>query len=405
MKRIGIRGLIAAGVVSVLLSGCGGTTAKTETEAAKTEAVKAEAETSNAETEAAKAGTEVSKDTSDKNGAEAANADADVSKDSSDKTVIGLPKGSGEVNIYTAVDQVHSEKIFKEFEEATGIKVNPVYDLEANKTTGLTNKILTEMEHPVCDVFWNNEFAQTIELQKQGALAPYVSPVSADIPDAYKDKDGYWTAFGGRARTLLVNKDLLEEKDYPKSIFDLTSGKYEGDQIAIAYPMFGTTRTQAAAIYAALGAEKGKEFFQKLKDSGVQVVDGNSVTKDMAASGQVKIGYTDTDDAKEALEDGANVEMCFTDQEEGGLGNLITPNTVAMIKGAPNEDNAKIFIDYIISLDMEKELIDMGFFDLSIRPDADVDGLKVKGMNVNLVEVYDMLETASNDMQEIFSVQ
>ena len=70
MKRIGIRGLIAAGVVSVLLSGCGGTTAKTETEAAKTEAVKAEAETSNAETEAAKAGTEVSKDTSDKNGAD-----------------------------------------------------------------------------------------------------------------------------------------------------------------------------------------------------------------------------------------------------------------------------------------------------------------------------------------------
>ncbi|SEA79170.1 iron(III) transport system substrate-binding protein [Oribacterium sp. KHPX15] len=374
MKIIGIRGMFAAGLVAVLLTGCAGNTTKTETEGVKTEAAKAGTEAPKPETEAPKPETEP-------------------------------PKGSGEVNIYTAVDQVHSEKIFKEFEEATGIKVNPVYDLEANKTTGLTNKILMEMEHPVCDVFWNNEFAQTIELEKQGALAPYVSPVASDIPDAYKDKDGYWTAFGGRARTLLVNTDLLEEKDYPASIFDLTNGKYEGDQIAIAYPMFGTTRTQAAAIYAAIGAEKGKEFFQKLKDSGVQVVDGNSVTKDMAAAGQVKIGYTDTDDAKEALEDGAPVEMCFTDQEEGGLGNLITPNTVAMIKGAPNEDNAKIFIDYIISLDMEKELIDMGFFDLSIRPDAPVEGLKVKGMNVNLVEVYDMLETASNDMQEIFSVQ
>ena len=317
----------------------------------------------------------------------------------------GNAKGSGEVNIYTAVDQVHSEKIFEQFEKDTGIKVNPVYDLEANKTTGLTNKIISEKEHPVCDVFWNNEFAQTIELQKQGVLAPYVSPVAKDIPDAYKDKDGYWTAFGGRARTLLVNKDLVDETDYPKSIFDLTSGKYEVDQIAIAYPMFGTTRTQAAAIYAALGADKGREFFKTLKDSGVQVVDGNSVTKDMAAAGQVKIGYTDTDDAKEALEDGANVVMCFTDQEEGGIGNLITPNTAAIIKGAPNEDNARVFIDYIISLDMEKKLIEMGFFDLSIRPSADVEGLKVRGMDVNLVEVYDMLEKASNDMQEIFAVQ
>ena len=391
MKRIGIRGMFAAGLVAVLLAGCAGNTTKTETGAVKTEAAKAGTEAPKPETEAPKGSEEKS--------------ETEASKDSAEKPETETPKGSGEVNIYTAVDQVHSEKIFKEFEEATGIKVNPVYDLEANKTTGLTNKILTEMEHPVCDVFWNNEFAQTIELQRQGALATYVSPVATDIPDAYKDKDGYWTAFGGRARTLLVNKDLLEEKDYPKSIFDLTSGKYEGTEIAIAYPMFGTTRTQAAAIYAALGAEKGREFFQKLKDSGVQVVDGNSVTKDMAAAGQVKIGYTDTDDAKEALEDGANVEMCFTDQEEGGIGNLITPNTAAMIKGAPNEENAKIFIDYIISLDMEKELIDMGFFDLSIRPDAPVDGLKVKGMNVNLVEVYDMLETASNDMQEIFSVQ
>ena len=314
-------------------------------------------------------------------------------------------KGSGEVNIYTAVDQVHSEKIFQQFEADTGIKVNPVYDLEANKTTGLTNKILAEMEHPVCDVFWNNEFAQTIVLQREGALAPYVSPVAADIPDAYKDKDGYWTAFGGRARTLLVNTDLVEKKDYPTSIHDLTSGKYPAKEIAIAYPMFGTTRTQAAAIYAALGAEQGREFFQTLKDNGVQVVDGNSVTKDMAAAGQVKIGYTDTDDAKEAIEEGAHVEMCFTDQEEGGIGNLITPNTAALIKGAPNEENAKRFIDYIISPDTEKKLIEMGFFDLSIRPDADVDGLKIKGMDVNLVEVYDMLETASNDMQEIFAVQ
>ncbi|MBP3206449.1 MAG: extracellular solute-binding protein [Lachnospiraceae bacterium] len=313
--------------------------------------------------------------------------------------------GKGEVVVYTAVDQVFSEKIFKQFEKDTGIKVKPVYDLEANKTTGLTNKILSEKENSVCDVFWNNEFAQTIELQRQGVLQPYVSPEAADIPEAYKDSEGYWTAFGGRARVLLVNTDLVEKKDYPASIYDLTSGKYAADQIAIAYPMFGTTRTQAAALYATLGADKGKEFFQTLKDNGVQVVDGNSVTKDMAAAGQVKIGYTDTDDAKEAIEDGAHVTMCFTDQGDGEIGNLITPNTAAMIKGAPNEENAKVFIDYVISLDREKELIEMGFFDLSIRPNADVEGLKVKGMNVNLTEVYDMLEIASKDMQEIFATK
>ena len=308
-----------------------------------------------------------------------------------------------QITIYTAVDQVYSEQIFQDFEEKTGIKVNAVYDIESNKTTGLTNKILAEAENPVCDVFWNNEFVQTIELQNAGALQPYVSPAAADIPDAYKDADGYWTAFGGRARTLLVNTDLLAQEDWPASIYDLVSDKYPGESIAIAYPMFGTTRTQAAALYAALGPEEGRAFFEAIADRGVQIVDGTSVTKDMAVSGLVAIGYTDTDDAKVAVNEGHPVAMVFTDQEEGGLGNLITPNTVCIIKDCEHPDEAKEFVDYIISLEMEKKLIEMDFFDLSIRPDADVEGLSVKGMTVNLKDVYDMLETASADMQEIFA--
>ena len=300
-----------------------------------------------------------------------------------------------QITIYTAVDQVYSEQIFQDFEQKTGIKVNAVYDIESNKTTGLTNKILAEAENPVCDVFWNNEFVQTIELQNAGALA--------DIPDAYKDAEGYWTAFGGRARTLLVNTDLLAEEDWPTSIYDLISDKYPGESIAIAYPMFGTTRTQAAALYAALGPEEGRAFFQQIADRGVQIVDGNSVTKDMAVSGLVAIGYTDTDDAKVAVNEGHPVAMVFTDQEEGGLGNLITPNTVCIIKDCEHPDEAKAFVDYIVSLEMEKKLIEMDFFDLSIRPDADVDGLSVKGMTVNLKDVYEMLEVASDDMQEIFA--
>lgn len=306
------------------------------------------------------------------------------------------------VVVYTAVDQVYSEPIFKDFEEKTGIQVQAVYDLEANKTTGLTNRLIAEKDQPVCDVFWNNEFVQTMVLQNEGLLESYVSKEAADIPDAYKDPDGYWTAFGGRARVLLVNTELLEKADYPASIYDLISDKYEGKQIALAYPMFGTTRTQAAAIYAAVGPEEGKRIFQSLYERGVQVVDGNSVTRDMAAAGQVAIGYTDTDDAKGAIADGAPVEMVFADQGEGQMGTLICPNTAAMIKDAPNAENAKAFLDYILSPETEQRLIEDSFFDLSLRSDSVSEGLQVKGMTVNLREIYLQMDAASADMQEIF---
>lgn len=315
--------------------------------------------------------------------------------------LMGCGKESKEVVVYTAVDQLYSDEIFEMFEEKTGIKVKAVYDTEANKTTGLVNRIIAEKDKPVCDVFWNNEFIQTIDLQEKGLLDQYISPIASDIPDYYKSKEGYFTAFGGRARVFLVNTDILSEKEYPESIYDFTSGKYEGDSLAIAYPMFGTTRTMAAAIYAELGEEEGKHYFQQIADMGVQVVDGNSVTKDMAASGQVAIGFTDTDDAKQAINEGANVIMVYPDQNEDGIGTLITPNTVSLIKGTPNNENAKAFIDFLLSEEVEQKLIDKGFFDYSVR--SGKSDIGIKGMDLSLYEIYECLDVASKDMEEIFS--
>lgn len=68
-----------------------------------------------------------------------------------------------------------------------------------------------------------------------------------------------------------------------------------------------------------MGEEEGKAFFQAIADRGVQIVDGNSVTKDMAAAEQVKIGFTDTDDAKDAIGDRAPVEMVFPVIASGAL--------------------------------------------------------------------------------------
>ena len=314
----------------------------------------------------------------------------------------GCASKKKQVVVYTAIDQVFADQIFDMFEDKTGIKVNAVYDTEANKTTGLTNRIITEADKPVCDVFWNNEFIQTIDLEKKGLLQAYESPSAQTIPEAYRSTDGYWAAFGGRARVFLVNTNILSKQDYPTSIYDFVNGKFEGEQLAIAYPMFGTTRTMAAAIYAELGAEGGKAYFQEIAKRGVHVVDGNSVTKDMAASGQVAVGFTDTDDAMEAIGDGAPVEMVFPDQEDGGIGTLITPSTVAMIKGAPHEDTAKTLIDFLLSEEVENKLLELKFFNVTLRNAGGE--TSVKGMDLNLEEIYSYLEIASKDMEEIFSV-
>ena len=73
-----------------------------------------------------------------------------------------------QIIIYTSVDQVYSSKIFKDFEQKTGIKVLAVYDTEASKAIGLEKRILAEKSHPRADIFWNSEPIRTARLAKQG---------------------------------------------------------------------------------------------------------------------------------------------------------------------------------------------------------------------------------------------
>lgn len=312
--------------------------------------------------------------------------------------------GERSVVVYTSVDQPYAEPLLKEFESKTGIRVLPVFDVEAAKTTGLVNRLIAEKANPRCDVFWNNEFAQTLALKERGVLAPYRSPAAGNIPSRFKDPEGYWTGLAGRARVILVNTKLVTPAEYPRSIFDLIDSPLKGDQAAMAYPLFGTTATQAAAVYAVLGREKGRKYYEGLRDKGVRVVDGNSVVRDLVADGRVRIGLTDSDDANGAVREGKPVAIVYPDQD--GMGTLIIPGTVSLIAGSPRQAEARALIDYLLSVEVEQKLISAGFCQIPLRPaEVKAEGVPaggIKGTAVDFREVYGMLNEVQKDLAEIF---
>jgi iron(III) transport system substrate-binding protein len=257
------------------------------------------------------------------------------------------------VVVYTSLDQIFSEPILQEFERQTGIDVKAVYDVEASKTVGLVNRIIAEAKHPKCDVFWNSEVGRTLQLKKAGLLSVYRSPSGTDIPDRFKDKDGMWNGFAARARVLIYNTDMLTAEQLPKSIFDLTDPKWKA-KVALGYPLLGTIATHMAALYALIGQQQTENFLEGLKKNQVVIVDGNSVVRDIVVQGEVPIGFTDTDDVNVAIQNGEPVNLIFPDQD--GIGTLLIPNTVALIRGAPNNANGKKLIDYLLSHEVERKL-------------------------------------------------
>ena len=313
-----------------------------------------------------------------------------------------------EVVIYTSVDQVYAEPILDRFEKRTGIHVRAVFDVEAAKTTGLVQRLVAERGRPRADVFWSGEIAQTIGLERAGVLAPYRSPAARDLPARYIDPDGYWAGFAPRARVILVNTRLVDPSSQPRSLNDFLDTRWPGEKIGIAYPLFGTTATQAAALYALWGPERGHAFFQALAKRKIRVLAGNSVVKDKVASGELLFGLTDSDDAARAIEAGAPVRAVIPDQGTGGSGTLLIPNTVALVKGGPHPDAGRILIDYLASREVESELAKQGWTHFPLRPPSEgAAGLpgaapEIKTLDVGYDDVYKQLERVAPELRELF---
>jgi len=259
-------------------------------------------------------------------------------------------KEAGRVVLFTSHDRIFSEPIVREFERETGIRVDMVTDTEAAKTVGLVNRLLARKENPEADVFWNNELGHTLVLREEGVLEAYRPKAADGIPENYRDAEGWWTGFAARARVILYNTKMIKPDEAPRCLADLTHARFK-DQVVVARPLFGTTFTHAAVLFTELGPDRAKDYFRRLKQNGTLIVAGNATARDLVARGERAVCLTDTDDAQGALLKGAPVEMVYPDQD--GAGCLLIPNSVALIRGGPNPENARKLIEFLVSAEVE----------------------------------------------------
>lgn len=257
-----------------------------------------------------------------------------------------------EVVVYTALDAEFSEPVLRRFSEETGITAVPKFDTEATKTVGLAQAILAERDRPRCDVFWNNEILNTLRLEREGLLESYRPAGAEAFPAQYRSPHGTWHGFAARARVLVVNTQLVPKDEWPGSIHDLADPKWRG-KAALAKPLAGTTATHAACLFAVWGPERAKGFFRRLKENQVQIVSGNKQVAISVGLGQAAFGLTDTDDVLGEMEAGRPVAMVYPDQGPQGMGTLVVPNTLAIIKGCPHPESARRLVDYLLRPEVE----------------------------------------------------
>ena len=203
---------------------------------------------------------------------------------------------------------------------------------------------------------------------------------------------------------MIYNGNMRNHDELPVSIFELTEPKWKG-KIAMAYPLFGTAATHVASWYSVLGAERTERYLRDLKANDVMIVDCNAMSRDLVVQREVLLAFTDTDDANVAIQKGESVGMIFPDKN--GLGTLLIPNTVALIKGGPNPEQGKMLIDYLLSKEVEGRLARSMSMQTPVREDVERPPhvprfSEIRAMAVPYRDVADHLDESARFSRELF---
>jgi len=275
----------------------------------------------------------------------------------------GVALAADEVVVYSGRKESAIKPVVEAFQKKTGIPVK----LKVGKTSGLANELIQEKARPRGDVFIATEAGVMEVLAKNGVLETYVPSAAKGLEPGLRDREGRWTGISSRARVLIYNRTLVGDKDVPRSVLELTDPKWKG-KIAIASTRERTTLSWVSALVAAKGADFARDYLAGLQANGLRIVPDNTDVWQGVGRGEFALGLTNSPNYFLARKAEYPVGVVYPDQEDGGLGTLLNLNAIALVKGSPSQDAAKRFIEFVLSSEGQRILID-GAYEIPLKPD------------------------------------
>lgn len=264
------------------------------------------------------------------------------------------------------------------FEKATGIKTTHLR-LSAGE---IIHRVRAERNRPQADALGEIGLSSLLTLKQEGLLEPYRSPHAEAIPAKYRDPDGYWTAMAIDFIGFASNRQFLKEKGLkaPASWEDLTGPLLKG-QVAVGNPSTsGTGYTFITTVLQVMGESKGWEYLHRFNANVAQYTRSGIGPRELVGRGEAGVGILFAHDILSTIEQGFPVEMSVP--AEGTGYDLFC---VVILKGAPNLQEAKKYVDWSVTPEYSELLPTTGYILLPTHPRAKLHDLMRPYANVRLI--------------------
>jgi iron(III) transport system substrate-binding protein len=256
----------------------------------------------------------------------------------------------GELNLYSSRHYDTDERLYTDFEDATGITINRI----EGKADELTARMEAEGINSPADVLLTVDTSRLERAKDAGLLQAIDSDLlEAAIPANLQDSDNHWFGFSQRARVFFYDK--AEVSNPPMTYLDLADPGYEG-LVCIRSSTNTYNQTLLAAMIENHGEDVARDWAAGVVANMARAPQGGDTDQLRGiVSGECEISVSNTYYFARALRlDVSGVSDSIdmiglqwpSQDAEGAHMNL---SGAGVAKNAPNRDNAIRFLEYLAS--------------------------------------------------------
>jgi iron(III) transport system substrate-binding protein len=269
-------------------------------------------------------------------------------------------KKEGVVVVYGAVPPPTMAAVNKPFEKKYGIRV----EYWRASTTQILDRVLTETRagRPQVDVIEGNIGTQLI-LEKEGFLIPFFPPSTAEFPQQLLNKQSAQVPWRTNPISIVYNTELVKKDGLPKSFLELLQPKWT-EKISLPDPSSHSTTAQFFVNMSKYNVD-WRDFAKKIERQKPHLVTGFVQVMDVVVRGESLAGitYLKYVGAKKTPTDFVRLDKYLADV-----------NTLALSRKALHSNAGKLYMEFLCSLEGQREMAGKGEFVLSPKASPTFEG-------------------------------
>jgi iron(III) transport system substrate-binding protein len=280
---------------------------------------------------------------------------------------------AGEVNIYSARQEVLIKPLLDQFTAQTGIKVN----LVAGSADALIQRLQSEGINSPADVLLTVDAGNLNRAKEMGLFQPVRSErLEKAVPAAYRDPAGHWFGLSMRARPIMYAKDGVNPADLT-TYQDLADPRWKG-KVCVRSSSNVYNQSMVAAMIAEQGAPAAEAWARGLVANFARPPQGGDRDQIKAlAAGQCAVALVNTyylggmlnasqADERDAA---AKVAILWPNQKEHGV--HVNVSGAGVTRHAKNRDNALHLLEFLVGEEAQRWYAEANY-EYPVRPGTPV---------------------------------